>query len=116
MFGTTKEKHMYMEVYSRRWGHNDRYTVERTQTGWNIFHVVIGGVCDKRGAPYLFMNLHHDSINHPEALGEYMEWLWDKAQQQTMSDDLVQLALDQIGVWIQKTEKASPGGIFSQFK
>jgi len=105
---------MYIEIYSRRWGHNERYTVNRTQTGWDVSHVAIGGSCDKRGVPYLFDNLNHDSINYPESLGEYMEWLWD--QSQNMTPALIQPVLDQIGIWIQETEKASPDGIFSQFK
>jgi len=101
---------MHIEVYSRRWGHNDRYTVSRSQAGWNVSHIMIGGACDKRGTPYLFENLNHDSINYPDALGDYMEWLWEQAQAQSMSDEQIQSELDHLGIWIQETEKASPSG------
>jgi len=107
---------MHIEVYSRRWGHNDRYNVNRTQTGWDVSFHMIGGSCDKQGNPFLFDNLEHDTINYPEALGGYMEWLWDQAQDQNMNDDQIQEALDQLGAFIQQTEKASPAGIFAQFK
>lgn len=107
---------MKLEVYSRRWGHNDSYTVTHAATGWNVSYLSIGGLCDKQGKPYLMENLDHDSINYPEALGEYMEWLWQKVKEQNMTDAEVQEELNKIGLWIQTTEKASPGGIFSEFK
>ena len=105
---------MDLEVYSRRWGHTERYKIIRTANGWQVQHIGIGGDCDKTGAPYLFKNLDHDSINYPEELGGYMEWLWD--QSASMSEESIQAELDLIGEWIQTTEKASPGGIFSAYK
>ncbi|OQC16694.1 MAG: hypothetical protein BWX73_00604 [Lentisphaerae bacterium ADurb.Bin082] len=39
----------------------------------------IDGDYDKRGHPCLFENLNHDSINYPQALGDYMEWLWEQS-------------------------------------
>ncbi|NVN92528.1 MAG: hypothetical protein HXX11_18290 [Desulfuromonadales bacterium] len=107
---------MKLEVYSRRWGHNDAYTVKLTDTGWNVSHVAIGGACDKRGMPYLFENLDHDSINYPESLGDYLTWLWEKAAGNKMNEQQIQEALIQIGHWICETEKASPSGIFAEYK
>jgi hypothetical protein len=107
---------MKLEVYTRRFGRNDSYAVEHTKNGWQISNISIGGVCDKQGKPYLFENLEHDSINYPEALGEYMEYLWEKAKEQSMNDEQIQTELNSIGAWIQATEKASPGGVFSEYK
>ena len=107
---------MKIEVFSRRWGHNDTYMVTITAKGWNISHIMIGGECDTKGAPYLYENLDHESINYPQSLPEYMDWLWQKAKEQKMTDDQIQAELNQIGKWIQATEKASPGGIFSEYK
>src|SRR5579859_2643365 len=49
-------------VYSRRWGHDDAYQVKRTEDGWTITHIAIGGPCDKGGRPFLFENFRQDSI------------------------------------------------------
>jgi hypothetical protein len=51
---------MLLKIYSRRWSrgndHWDNYTVERTEKGWRIGHIAIGGECNSRGEPYLFDN------------------------------------------------------------
>lgn len=63
------------EVYTRRWGHNDRYTIRRTSSGWTVNNLAIGGPCNKKGAPYLYKNFDQDSINYPEEMPGYMECL-----------------------------------------
>jgi len=103
---------MKLELFSRRWGHADSYTVDRTEGGWNIRFLSKGGECDKKGAPHLFENLVHDSINYPAALGGYMEWLWNQAKEKNMSDEKIQENLNLLGKWISEIEKRSPGGIW----
>lgn len=107
---------MNLTVYSRRWGHDDTYTVEITNTGWNISHVAHSGDCDSFGKPYLFTILDHDSINYPEELGGYMDWLWRTANEQNMDETEIQKHLDELGAWIQTTEKSTPRGLWQQFK
>lgn len=107
---------MTLEVFSRRWDHPDRYRVKRTATGWNIAHISIAGECDKAGAPYLFENLDHDSINYPADLGGYMEFLWDEADSRQMTEHDIQQRLDELGQWIQGVERSSPGGFWSSYK
>jgi len=107
---------MQLVVFSRRWDHDDTYTVEKTIKGWNISAMTIGGECDKKGAPFLYKNLDQDSINYPEELPGYMEWLWQQAYDQSLSDDQIQEELDRLGEWIKTTEKASPKGIFQGYK
>jgi hypothetical protein len=107
---------MRLTVFSRRWGHNDSYNVEITNTGWEISHVAIGGACDSFGKPYLFGNLNHDSINYPEDLGGYMDWLWRQAKSQNMDETQIQRHLDELGAWIQSTEQNTPRGLWQQFK
>ena len=104
---------MEMEVFSRRREHPDRYQISRTAKGWHVQHQMINGDCDKDGSPYLYRCLDQDYINYPHDLGGYMEWLWCKSAD--MSDEEIQAELDQIGEWIQSTEKASPGGIFCEY-
>ena len=106
---------MLLEVCSRRWGHNDRYKIRKTDSGWYITHISINGPCDKTGNPYLFENLRQDSINYPRDLGGYMEYLWERASAENMSKDDIQKQLDLLGEWIQTTEKATPGGFFSEY-
>jgi len=106
----------HMDVYSRRWGHSDRYTIERTVDGWYFTFMAQKGAGDKKGQPGLMRILDHDSVNYPEALPEYMEWLWDKAYEDGLSPEEVQESLDEIGEWISSCERQSPKGIFRGFK
>ena len=103
-------------VYSRRWGHEDRYTIVRNEKGWVISNISIGGQCDKAGRPYLFENLDHDSINYPEELPGYFDWLWQQAEEEGLSHEQVQEALNQVGGWITLCERNSPRGIWEGFK
>ena len=103
-------------VFSRRWGHDDNYQVKRTEDGWNITHIAIGGPCDKGGRPFLFENLRHDSIHFPEGLDGWMEWLWTKAANQGLTQAQVQAALQQLADWVSNTEKNAPsGGVWQGF-
>lgn len=106
---------MILRVFSRRWGHDDNYAVERTADGWRIERSS-GGECDKKGEPYLSRNLDHDSINYPADLGEYMEWLWEQTEEQNMSEKEIQKALDALGEWISVVERNSPKGVWEIFK
>lgn len=106
---------MHLEVYSRRWGHNDSYRFERTDRGWEIGYVAIGGECDPAGDPYLYENLVQDGINYPADLGRYLAFVWETARENDLADDEVQEYLDQLGQWIQITEKNTPVGIFEAF-
>ncbi len=103
-------------VYSRRWGHADRYKFKRTSKGWDINFVSIGGPSNRKGQPFLFENLDHDGINYPEELPGYMEWLWEQAQELGLTHDQVQEAIDQLAVWVSICEENSPKGIWEGFK
>lgn len=107
---------MQFTVYSRRWGHNDTYEIARAETGWRVQHITTGGDCDKQGRPYLFNNLDHDSINYPASLGEYMEFLWEKVDEDSLSDAQIQQHLNQLANWVQGVEQSTPEGIWDQLK
>lgn len=103
-------------VYSKRWGHDDNYTVKRTESGWEISHIAIGGPCDKGGRPFLFENLRQDSINHPEGLDGWMEWLWRQAETRGLTVEQVQAALQELADWVSQTEKNAPiGGVWKGY-
>jgi len=97
-------------VFSRRFEHDDTYTVKRTVDGWDIRHIDSGGPCDKGGRPFLFDYLRHDSIQFPEGLDGWMEWLWMKAAEEGMSKEEVQAAIQQLADWVTTTERSSPNG------
>lgn len=103
-------------VYSRRWGHTDEYRFVRTSDGWDVDCNMYSGACDKTGAPSLYKSLAHDSINYPEALGGYIEYLWDQAAEEGLSEEEVQAGFDMLGSWVQLCEQKSPGGLFNAFK
>ncbi len=97
-------------VFSKRWGHDDAYAVRRTEDGWHVTHIAIGGPCDKGGRPFLFENLRHDSIQYPEGLDSWLEWLWSQAASQGLTQVQVQVALQQLAEWVSHTERNAPAG------
>lgn len=104
------------EVFTRRWGNSDLYTIKRTETGWYVKFLSYTGECNKAAQPFLFGALTHDSINYPEALPGYFEWLWEQAKEDGLSHEEVQQALDQLAKWVSVCEKNSPSGIFGGYK
>lgn len=101
-----------MSIYVRRWGREDTYRIKRTESGWYVDFLSISGNCDKKGSPYLFMNLDHDGVCYPAQLGDFMESLWEKAAEKGMKRTEVQRAINQLGAWISLCEKNVPKGIF----
>ena len=104
------------KVYSSRWGHDDTYKVKRTELGWIISNIAIGGPCDKGGRPFLYMNFRQDSIHYPEGLDGWMEWLWKQAAEEGLTQPQVQAALQRLADWVSNTEKSRPtGGIWEGY-
>lgn len=103
-------------VYSRRWGHYDTYTIKRTVEGWNISFMAEGAKSKEDGSPGLYKCLNHDSINYPEELPGYLEWLWRKAEERGLSHKEVQASLDALAEWVSNCEKTTPRGIFREWK
>lgn len=96
------------DVYSDRWEHDDSYRVVRTETGWDIYHIAIGGECEKSGSPYLIENFNQDYIDYPANIGEYMEAIWERAKNENWNHEQVQAALDQVAKWVSTCEETSP--------
>ncbi len=99
---------MELNVYAQRWGHSDRYNVNRTSIGWEISINTIVGECDKEGKPNLFDILKQNYVSYPADLGIYMELLWDLAEQEQLPEDKIQKHLNAFGEWITATEKSKP--------
>jgi len=110
-----------VQIFSRRWNHTDNYRFVRTPTGWTIkqsHNVDVGrdGLVGGKPGTGLFDFLDHDSINYPEELPGYLEWLWERAAEDGLSAAKVQAALKQLATWVNTLEKSSPKGIFRGYK
>lgn len=104
------------KVFSNRFSHEDTYAVERTELGWKIVNIAIGGPCDKGGNPFLYMNFRQDSIQYPAGLEGWMEWLWKQAAEEGLTQKQVQDGLNQLADWVSKTEKNTPkGGVWKGY-
>ena len=101
-------------VFTRRWGHDDVYTVKRTATGWFVQGAIFSGPCDKTCTPVLFECLRHDGVQYPRNVGDWFEWLWQQAKDKGLNHDAVQQGINDIVSWISLAEKAAPvGGIWA---
>ncbi|MFA5528838.1 MAG: hypothetical protein WC996_09535 [Peptostreptococcales bacterium] len=99
-------KKIGVEIYSRRWDHNDVYFIERTVKGWRVtFRETREG--GKEGEA-LTISLRHDLINYPHSLRNFMLNLWKKADAQEVSVEELKKDLDQIAHWISICEKNTP--------
>ena len=100
-----------MTVYSRFWGIPDypnSYGLTRTSTGWHVEYIATSGDCDKAGRPYLFEYLEQDTIHYPHALPEYLSRLWDKIDEEGLTEEEIQASLDKLGAWISIIERNVP--------
>lgn len=103
----TLEKEIPFRVYTRRWGHEDRYSIKRTVTGWYCGFIAIGGECKKNGEGGLFNNLDHDSIFYPrDGVAYAMEKLWEAADEGEIDFDELSKRIQQIADWISAVEKS----------
>ncbi|WP_025683049.1 hypothetical protein [Paenibacillus maysiensis] len=100
-------KQLAFRVYSRRWGNEDTYLVQRRINGWHVQHLSINGVSDKDGTGPLLMNLDHDSIQYPKDGIKYaLSVLWNLADESEMSVEELQSKLQEIADWVSAVEKA----------
>lgn len=98
-----------IRIYSRRWGHEDRYSIIRTTKGWDVhFHQEKKG--GKEGEA-LINTLRHDFINYPNSLGNFMWHLWNKAENNEMTVEELKYDLERIARWINLCEENTPEGI-----
>lgn len=99
-------KKLTFKVFSRRWDHEDFYSIERRIDGWYVSHISINGLAKKDGTGSLLMNLKQDSIQFPEEGVKYaFETLWNMADETEMSVDELQNKLQEIADWISAVEK-----------
>lgn len=110
-----------MKIYGRRWQHRDTFHVTRTADGWAFRYMGVKkqGGRDARvgGAPGtgLCELLDRETINYPEELPGYFEYLWESGAD-GLDQAGVQAALADLAEWISECEARSPRGVFTDFK
>lgn len=103
----TLGKELVFEVYTRRWGHSDRYRMRRTIDGWECTNLAIGGECKKNGEGGLIDALNHDLVFFPEEGVKYaMEELWEASDEGEIGLEELQNRLQEVADWISHVEKA----------
>jgi hypothetical protein len=102
---------MRLNVYNSFRGHDDSVNIDRNQDGWYVKWVDIQGQCDKQGAPHLFAFLRSQSIAYPAPLGDYLLFLWDAAEEESLSEEEIQQELDRLAAWIRVVEENKPKNI-----
>lgn len=107
----TINKKFTMEIFTRRWGHYDRYYITRTESGWVLDWKSELIECTKAAKPGLNKILDHDSVCYPRQVNKFFEYLWDRACEDGLSEQQVQQAIDKICNWINLCEENTPRGI-----
>lgn len=105
-------KEFYMNVFTRRWGHYDRYTFTRNEQGWFIEFLNYDIQANKDVNPALNKMLDHDSVCYPAQMNEFFEYLWDRAHEDGLTEAQVQKAISDLGEWISQCERCAPRWIF----
>ncbi|WP_394189166.1 hypothetical protein [Paenisporosarcina quisquiliarum] len=99
-------KKMVFKVFSRRWGHEDHYSIERRIDGWYVKHLSINGLSKKDGTGSILDNLNQDSIQYPiDGVKYAFETLWEMADEQEMLVGELEEKLQEIANWISAIEK-----------
>lgn len=104
----TMDKEFSLPIYTRRWDHNDIYTVKRNADGWYISFFGIQGQCDTSGDPYLYKNLDQDLVSYSKKnISSLMRSIWARAEEGALEEE-VQRYLNQVAEYIRICEQSYP--------
>lgn len=118
----------HTEIYSPRWGHNDRWSFTPTNTGWiiqsgphsretgpdGIVRVVESEYSDFgldwkdhwiQGLPEMLTN---DHIHAPNSIHHFLSQIWTRLNSGNLSTDEATRAFEVLGEWISTTTKSMP--------
>lgn len=101
----------YMNIYTRRWGHDDKYKLERNEKGWYVSHLSYSDQGGRDAEPILGYILRHDSVSYPRNLSSLMDDIWIRAEEEGLSHEEVQNMLIEVAKWVSLTEKSYPSSI-----
>lgn len=103
---------MIFQVKSKLRSRPDKYKVSITSSGWSIQNLVIGGDCDQSAKPYLFNNFDQDSVIYPNDFHCYFSYLWEEAKRKKLSEDEIQIHLNELSEFLDTFQEVQPEGIF----
>jgi hypothetical protein len=102
------DKELIFEVFTSRWGHKDRYRMQRTIYGWYVTHISINGSSQKDGTGALFSNFRQDGVFYPvDGVKHALETLWNDADSSEMSVEELQDRLQEVADWVSEVEKVT---------
>ncbi|PLR66898.1 hypothetical protein [Bacillus sp. UMB0893] len=107
----TLGKTFHLDVYTRKWGHYDRYTLIRNEEGWLIQHMSQSEQAGRDAEPILSYVLRHDHVSYPRNLSSIMEDIWYRAAEEGLTEEQVQGMLKEVSEWISMTEQNYPSHI-----
>ncbi|MBK5444584.1 MULTISPECIES: hypothetical protein [unclassified Peribacillus] len=107
----TLDEEFTLKIYTRRWGHYDRYKVIRNKDGWKISHLAHNGQGGKNGEPILSYILRNDSVSYPQNLPYIIEDIWIRAEEEGLTKTQVQDMLNRVAEWISIVEENYPNDI-----
>lgn len=100
-------KQFDFNVFSKRWGHYDRYKVCRTLDGWDVDFLMTGGTGDKEGSA-IIRCLEHDLISYPHNIKSYFRDVWEYADKNTVAVDKLAKKMNKLAEWISYSEIKKP--------
>ncbi|MEV5116675.1 hypothetical protein [Peribacillus frigoritolerans] len=107
----TLDHSFFMNIYTRRWGHNDRYNFIRNEKGWHVSHLSYSEQGGRDAEPILGYILRHDSVSYPRTLSSLLEDIWYRAQEEGLTHEQVQKMLSDVADWVSLTERNYPNHI-----
>lgn len=98
-------------VFTRRWGHFEKYVLTLTEKGWHVAYSGMEGDSDAAAYPTLYANFRQDFVAYPEAIKGAIAWI--HREHPGFTDDEVQDGLARLAGWVSELERTTPqGGIF----
>lgn len=101
----------YLNVFTRKWGKSDRYTLIRNEEGWLVRHSSQTEQGGRDAEPILSYVLRYDQVSYPRNLSTIMEDIWYRAAEEGLPCEKVQAMLNEVADWITMTEQNYPSHI-----
>jgi len=99
-------KKIDFKIYTRRWGHEDFYSIERTKDGWKVYGFSIFNT-NKKAQDLIKQILEHDGVIYPYNLENIFEDLWEKADEDMDFNSLKRCIIN-LFEWVSNIEYNTP--------
>jgi hypothetical protein len=109
------------DIYSPRWGHTDRYTVEITEEEMKVAQAMKTSLCtlgDNGDPEWAGHNAHsgnplmnifaNDSIHAPAIVPDALEWAWQRWRDEEVNDDDFDEGMRHLFEWIDLCARNKP--------